>query len=486
MYRDSEDSSIVGVYDSFSNIPSSPVVPDQFNTQSFMYYIDGAIYYFKKGTSGDKTLYIRYLDSENNIKDINQPFNTYPSRLESDDITVINLANHKLYGYPSEGIPSLDAFNLRLNEELKFTLLDSSYDEYYPQVFDHVTCTMKEFSHYVGSCSSDSLSIDHITRMLNTAGTKYKLQAYNPKCTGKEIPGLQVIDNNYYVSGDNLPDAFTVEIVMENIDAYDGGTYFDSNASYEKSFYMYITVDFNDNKLICIYNGNDIQVFEGVTVLVDDGNITITKNSDVITLYQDEKKLSYTRDINDFLPPNIMWNENKKIPYEIILTYSTVESKVAVYTNRCYNKPIDRFPTELQSKIAALFDGDYSYFMLDEEGNKTIYGSFESPFVIAVYNVGERSFIVGYKVTGIKLTEITLYDFDINVIQTIKMDSEVEIEVETETNPKKITYKLDIDVIMEATSSVQDIYIVYHDYWYNHAVGDATLYGFFTGFEKDN
>ena len=353
---------------------------------------------------------------------------------------------------------------------------------YYPQVFDHVTCTMKEFSHYVGSCSSDILSIDQITRMLRTTGTKYKLQAYNLKWTGKKIPGLQVIDDSYLMRGDSLPNTFTVEIAMENIDAYNGGTYFDSNASYEKPFYMYITVDVMYNKLICIYNVNDKQTFESVTVLKDGGNITITKNNDVITLYESENKLSYTRDTHDFLPPNIKWDENKKIPYKIISVYRTADSKVVMYTNRCYNKPIDRFPTELKSKIAALFDGEYSYFMLDEAGNKTIHGTFEGTFTIAVYNVGERSFIVGYKSTNVNLTEIVLYDFDINVIQTIKMDSEVGIE----TEPNKVTYKLDIDIIMEATSSVQNIYMVYHDYWYNHADGNATLYGFFSGYEKDN
>lgn len=480
--------SIVGVYDSYSNIPSGPVVPDDFSKQSFMYYIDGVIYDFKKGTYGDKTLYIRYLDNENKIKDINQPFNMSSSRLEYSDITIINLANNNLYGHPNGGIPYLDTFNLRLNEELKFTLFDSSYDEYYPQVFYHVTCTMKEFSHYVGSCSSDSLSIDQITHMLKTTGTKYRLQAYNPKWTGKEMPGLQVIDDRYLMRGDSLPDAFTVEIVMENIDAYNGGTYFDSSAGYEQPFYMYITVDVKDKKMTCTYKENDKQVFEGVTVLEDGGNITITKDSDVITLYQSENKLSYTRDQHDFLPPNIKWDENKKISYEMSLIYSTVESAVAVYTNRCYNKSIDRFPTELQSKIAALFDESrLSYFTLDEVGTKTIHGTFEGNFTIAVYNVGERSFIVGYRTANENLTEIVLYDFDINVIQTIKMDSEVEIKTEIKGEELKVTYKLDIDIIIiGGVEGVENVYMEYHDYWYNHADGNATLYGFFSGFEKDN
>lgn len=167
-------------------------------------------------------------------------------------------------------------------------------------------------------------------------------------------------------------------------------------------------------------------------------------------------------------------NGRKQISDDVKATEEGDSSSITVYTNKCYNKPIDHFPTELVPKIKSMLNGGIIH-SVGEDGyiESEIFGTSINSinFSLAIYNVGDRSFIVGYNIeisSTNYIKEIILYDSELNMIQSIIMNKEFTLS----GNIVTFSIELDIKIYVEKDTVDTSKYLLkidYKDYWYNYS-----------------
>lgn len=460
-------------YNTYSNIPNNPSISTNPKDFPFIYYIDNVACKF---SSTFKTQYYEntaYESEEPNIQLRNIDYselkydntnNRYNAITDYDDgITnattyeCLRVIDNKLYSYVKYTNPFLWLFNLEINGQYKYNLKNEYFvvsNYRYQQIFDNVTCTLRKFDHYVGSCSSNPMTIEVdpdnpdvpiiSNGRMSTPNRRYRLKQVNMDYVRKEdakyFSNVDSVDQRQF--GDGNDNLILIEIEMTNIDAInETSAYFDENATTDKTFFMDLLIDLAEQKITFIYNSTGENKTKKVLfypIEIETNKIAFANNNDVITLYITdiaEGYLSYDRDALDVIPPNIKYKVDtvtgvpegtKYIKYTVKSLYEEVpHSSIMVYTNDNYNKNVtitEDMIINLAKSVTKDTTGENTKTLPDFIDNKKGIDAYNHIFVSydVIGSEGTKTFTVEYIVNyddwdedliRIEIDKINLYKY---------------------------------------------------------------------------
>lgn len=501
IYRSSDGESVIPDYDKYSNIPTGKALS---TTDPFVYYVNGVSYTFSPNSTMEcKMQYISENDwcIESQIQNVDQTLHFTESAIYFRDYYTL-----------------LEHFNLNTNGELQYTLINEKYQEsvlhgedttdvyYFPKVFDHVMGTLRKFDKYVGSCSKDHFRIpldslkECVLHVDTAVGRRsYKMIAHNPHFLPKEADAKSTPLSDFFVVDTLGKYPILVELEMTNIDAVDEDTvYFNYDARYDEDFYMQLLIDFAEGEVTFIYTSspNDFTIVNGFSYTIDGSTVTLEKDedNDKLILYftsEDGGYFSWIRDALADIPPNIKYTTvedpgipDKVIPFSVVAVLEPRMSEIMVYTNRCYGQYTSSQLEDLYCRIRTMFSNGYSeitqsgsgYSKNEVDPDDVLEDTSNYNTILVVYSVGERTFIVRYKVEDSKIKVLTTYNSSMEVISTVNLERELQIEKDDIST----SIKLDIDVAIDKAYSYS-LSMVYNDYWYNHSEGSCDLHALYIG-----